>query len=154
MNAVTLQTVLQRKMVRFVHGNDTNIIDCIFSNNEAQDGNGAAIYIVGQNTTIIGSEFYNHTSENGTVYLVGNDCEIRDSYFHDNNASSSGACIYIEGNNAEISNTTFINNTAPNGGCIYIVGDNTKIDNDTKFISNNATNGAGVYVNGSNTVVL
>ena len=138
----------------FVHGNDTKIIDCIFNNNTADDARGAAIYIVGHNTTVSGSEFYDHDSQNGTIYLVGDDCEIRNSYFHNNNATSTGACVYIEGNNAEISNTTFYNNTAPNGACVFIVGNHTLIDNDTKFISNNATNAAGVYVNGSNTAIV
>ena len=138
----------------YVYGNHTNIINSTFNNNTAVDACGAAIYIEGQNTTVVGSEFYDHNSQNGTIYLVGNDCEISDSYFHNNNATSTGACIYIEGNNAGISNTTFANNTAHDGGSIFIVGDHTVIENDTKFIDNNATNGAGVYVNGSNTEIV
>ena len=73
-----------------MYGNDTKIIDSIFINNSAV-GNGAAILIEGQNTTVIGSEFYEHTSANGTVYLVGNDCTFKDTYFHDNEADDKGA---------------------------------------------------------------
>lgn len=80
----------------FVHGNDTKIIDCIFNNNTADDARGAAIYIVGHNTTVSGSEFYDHDSQNGTIYLVGDDCEIRNSYFHNNNATSTGACVTLK----------------------------------------------------------
>ncbi|WP_171776176.1 DUF11 domain-containing protein [Methanobrevibacter ruminantium] len=138
----------------YVYGNHTKIIDSTFNNNTADDSCGAAIYIRGDNTTVVNSEFYNHTSENGTIYLVGNDCKIKDSLFHDNDADSTGACIFVEGNRAEIGNTTFVNNTAPNGGCVFIIGDHTLVDNDTKFITNNATNGAGIYVNGSNTMIL
>ena len=134
----------------FVHGNDTKILDCIFDSNQAQDGAGAAIYIVGQRTVINNSEFFNHLSDNGTVFLVGDNCSISNSVFHDNEAKYEGACIYIEGNNAKINNTSFISNNATDGGCIYIVGQNTNISN-SEFINNTAENGAAVYINGHDT---
>ncbi|WP_458457036.1 hypothetical protein [Methanobrevibacter sp.] len=137
----------------YIYGNDTKILNSFFDANVADSGNGAAVYIFGDRTVIDNSEFYNHESDNGTVYIKGANTEINDSTFKDNTAEN-GAGVYIVGKNTEISGTDFDSNEASeNGAGVYINGDNTKINSESTFENNLAVNGAGVYIEGKNTEI-
>ncbi|MBR6023814.1 MAG: DUF11 domain-containing protein, partial [Methanobrevibacter sp.] len=132
----------------FVEGNGTHIVNCLFDSNVADSGNGAAVYIIGQDTNIEGSTFINHECDNGTVYIVGANTRITGSTFKDNVATSNGAAVYIEGDNTKIYSSNFVQNDASNGGAVYIEGNNANLTSNT-FNRNNASNqGGAVYIDG------
>ena len=138
----------------YVFGNNTKIIDSTFNGNVAESGNGSAIMIKGINTTVTNSKFYNHTSDNGTVFIIGNNTKIINSIFENNTANNNGAGIYVKGNNTLVNESIFINQNATNGGAVYLNGNNATIINST-FTNNTVTNqGGAIYVNGSNTKLL
>ena len=109
-------------------GDNSSAINCTFKDNYAVNGKGAAIYVKGENATIIESEFYDHESEMGTVYILGKNAEIINSTFENNTASKGGDGAYIEGDNSYIENSTFVNNNATEqGGALHLQGDHIKI---------------------------
>ena len=93
-----------------ITGNNNRAINCTFHDNFATNGNGSAIYIHGENASIINSEFYNHECSRGTVYIIGNNSLIDNSTFENNTASRGGAGIYVEGDNTLVNNSIFNSN--------------------------------------------
>ena len=121
----------------YVYGDNATINENHFDDNFAYGGNGSAIIIYGLNTTVKNSEFFNHFSENGAVYIIGNEASILNSIFKHNIASFGGA-VFIDAIYSSLNNNTFTDNNATvHGGAVYINGDNATISNST-FLSNNA----------------
>ncbi|MER2013997.1 MAG: hypothetical protein ABS871_05050, partial [Methanobrevibacter sp.] len=119
-------------------GDYNSAIDCVFDDNFAINGTGAAIYVKGNHSTIHNSNFTNHEAEMGTVYVEGNYLNCTDSYFEGNVASHGGSGIYVEGDYTLINNTLFENNNASrHGGAVHSIGDNARILN-SQFYYNNA----------------
>ncbi len=122
----------------YILGDNATLIKCYFDDNFAHSGNGSAIYIMGVNATVDDSEFYNHDSGRGTVFIRGSHASILNSIFKNNTASLGGAGIYSIGNNSLVDDCTFENNNATvHGGAIHSYGNYIKVLN-SRFISNNA----------------
>ena len=112
--------------------------DCLFEDNFAVNGNGAAIFVKGLNASVINSEFYKHLCERGTIYIEGANASVINSTLKHNIASLGGAGVYIQGNNSLIYNSTFEDNNATvHGGAVHAHGDYARIIN-SNFYSNNA----------------
>ena len=145
-----------------ITGHYNSAIDCTFDDNFAINGKGAAIYVEGNHASIDGSNFTNHQSDMGTVYIEGNYFNCSDSIFNGNVASHGGAGIYVEGKDTYIYNTKFTNNNASrHGGAVHTIGNNARILN-SDFTYNNAipssTNtdyglGGAVYIDGANNTI-
>ena len=143
----------------YIKGDDNLIVDSYFDDNFAHSGNGSAVYVSGENGTISNSQFYNHDSHRGTVYVWGDDFTISDSIFKHNTAAFGGAGLYMEGDNSFVNNTLFEDNNASiHGGAIHTHGDNIRIWN-SNFVSNNAHPdeadhnqglGGAIYIRGDN----
>ncbi len=111
-----------------ITGNYNSAIDCIFDDNFAHGGKGAAIYVKGEHASVDNSIFTRHDSDMGTVYVLGNYFNCTDSVFEDNTAGHGGAGIYVEGNHTYIAHSSFKNNNASmHGGAIHTIGDYAKI---------------------------
>lgn len=122
----------------YVFGNHTLIETNHYDDNFAYGGNGSAIYLYGYNSTIKTSEFFNHTSERGTVYVIGNNSSILNTIFEHNIATRRGGAIYAEGDNALFDLNNFTDNNATiHGGAIHTHGDHIIISN-SNFTSNHA----------------
>ena len=142
-----------------ITGDNAVAKDSIFDDNMAHGGNGSAIYIYGENSSVINSEFYNHDCSNGTVYIIGNNASIDGSTFENNTASNGGAGVYVVGDDTLVNNSVFNNNSAIyHGGAIHSQGDNLIITN-SNFTSNTAIAstdnleqglGGAVFINGNN----
>ncbi|MBR6025034.1 MAG: DUF11 domain-containing protein [Methanobrevibacter sp.] len=142
-----------------ITGNYNNFINCTFWDNYATNGNGSAIYIHGQNSSVINSEFYEHECSRGTIYIIGDNTFIDNSTFENNTASRGGAGVYVVGNNTLVNNSVFNNNDAIfHGGALHSQGDNLRILN-SNFTSNTAIAstedmnqglGGAIYIEGEN----
>lgn len=94
-----------------------SITECIFKDNNAQ--NGACIYVANKNykTSIVGCHFNNNNAllYGGCIYSNKvNDMEILNNEFtYNNNATSGGSCIYGYGN-ITISSNSFYGNIGRN----------------------------------------
>ncbi len=142
-----------------ITGNNNRAINCTFWDNYATDGNGSAIYVHGQNSSIINSEFYEHECSRGTVYIIGDNTVIENSTFENNTALKGGAAIYVVGDNTFVDNSLFNKNSAViHGGAIHSHGDNLTITN-SNFTSNHAIAssddlnqglGGAIYIEGNN----
>ncbi|MBQ9025966.1 MAG: DUF11 domain-containing protein [Methanobrevibacter sp.] len=142
-----------------ITGNNNRAINCTFWDNYATNGNGSAIYVHGENSSIINSEFYEHECSRGTVYIIGDNTVIENSTFENNTASKGGAAVYVVGDNTFVNNSSFNNNSAVvHGGAIHSHGDNLTITN-SNFTSNHAIAstddlnqglGGAIYIKGNN----
>ena len=142
-----------------ITGNNNKAINCTFWDNYATEGNGSAIYVHGENSSVINTGFYNHECSRGTVYIIGNNTIIENSTFENNTASNGGAGVYVQGDNTLINNSVFKNNSAVyHGGAVHSQGDNLTITN-SNFTSNTAIAstddlnqglGGAVYIQGNN----
>lgn len=104
-------------------------------------------------TVISNSQFVNNVMSDaqGSVYL-GNDANIINNRFINNEASYGGA-IYVNGGtnaNILIKNNNFTSNKATSGGAIFSeLNSLTLIENNT-FEENSASNGGAIYLYGIN----
>ena len=122
----------------YIYGDNATVLTSHFDDNFAHSGNGSAIYIMGVNAKINSSEFYNHDAGRGTVFIRGSQANVLNSIFKANAATKGGAGIYSIGNHSTVDNVTFENNNATiHGGAIHSHGDYIRVLN-SKFISNNA----------------
>ena len=145
-----------------ITGHNNTAIDCTFDDNFAINGKGAAIYVEGNNASVISSSFTNHKAEMGTVYIEGKNTKVISSDFKSNTASHGGAGVYIEGDNSYVYNTKFEdNNASMHGGAIHTIGSKTVIDS-CNFYDNNAIPrsndlnyglGGAVFINGSHNLI-
>lgn len=122
----------------YIFGDNATVMKCYFDDNFAHSGNGSAVYVMGVNATVDLSEFYNHDAGRGTVFVHGSHASVLRSQFRANTASSGGAGIYSIGNHSLVDDCTFENNNATiHGGAIHTYGDYIRVLN-SRFISNNA----------------
>ena len=141
-----------------ITGHNNTALNCIFDDNFAVNGKGAAIYVKGDHGSVIDSLFTNHDSDMGTVYVEGDYFNCTHSTFEANHASHGGAGIYVEGNYTYVYDSEFRNNNASmHGGAIYTIGDHARILN-SEFKYNNAIPntanpdyglGGAVYIEGN-----
>jgi predicted outer membrane repeat protein len=118
-------------------GSDNCIIDhCYFNGNyiiNDTGGHGGAVDIVGDDATIINSEFLNNGAFYGGAIFAGNssgNTNITNVTFDSNYASIDGGAIQIRGSSVLLNDTRFYSNTAErSGGAIYVggTGDSNKI---------------------------
>ena len=170
----------------FLDADNTKILNCVFLNNVALEGFGAAIDIYANNPYIFNCSFKNNSAafggairwlskgngiilncsfENnkatsdeytplgGAIYKNGDWCDIVNSTFK-NNSATSGSAIYVE-NSATIDGCTFKENSAGSEGAIFITYNDVVIRN-SLFDSNYAMRyGAAIYSwSGSDNIVV
>ena len=144
-----------------ITGDYNTAVDCIFEDNYAHSGDGAAIYVKGDHATVSSSQFYEHDSVNGTVYIIGDDALVEDSIFMHNTAYHGGAGVFIDGDNTIIDNNIFENNTARiHGGAVHTRGNNITISNN-EFYNNTAIPdenpdtglGGAIYIDGRDNTI-
>ena len=139
-----------------LHSNNCNITDCTFKNNGAYNY-GGAIYLEGENNSVINSKFEDNEVSNsldssvitfgGAIYSKGKGLTIDTCTFTDNSAiNGNGGAVYVEGDNNIIFNSTFNNNVLSNtlnstsligGGAIYS-NSNGLLINKSSFRQNKA----------------
>ncbi|WP_409199629.1 beta strand repeat-containing protein [Methanobrevibacter sp. DSM 116169] len=119
------------------------------------NGMGGAIYNSGNNTTLIDNVFSGNLAQSqyyigagGAIYNVGN-LNINGGKFTDNTATSGGA-LYNEKGNIIINNVEFISNNCDEGGAIYNKGNLTIIDG--LFKDHNSNWGAIIRNTGNITI--
>ncbi|WP_297826011.1 right-handed parallel beta-helix repeat-containing protein [uncultured Methanobrevibacter sp.] len=144
--------------------NDVNgsISDNEFINGSAE--NGGAIFITGNNYNISNNEFRNNNATNygGAIFTQKISNVLMDNNTFNNNTAQMGGAVLIDypqnygltpanryqNENVTISNSTFDNNSAELGGAVVVYSDNTLVANST-FTNNNATRyGSGALVSG------
>ncbi|MBQ9025488.1 MAG: DUF11 domain-containing protein, partial [Methanobrevibacter sp.] len=126
---------------------------CAESDAETSTG-GGAIYVEGKNATVSDSKFNaNSALKGGAIFIIVNETKVIGSNFTDNSAfnfddetKGVGGAIYLENaHNSEIIESNFVNNTASiNGGAINWneCADNGRIENSV-FENNTASEDGG-----------
>ena len=114
-----------------------------------------------QTVDIIGSNFYNNSSNNngGVIYNVGSrDQSVQNSRFYQNSSYFGGAIYYAPAGNTTISGSTFVGNTANMaGGAIAYVTPGTASEltiSNTTFKNNNAQQGGALYIKSDSEINL
>lgn len=127
-----------------------NLTGCTINNNNAS--NGGAISNAGK--TIIDNCIFegNTGSLGGAFYNRSNECEIKNSTFNGNIATSYGGAIINLGGATIVSQNNIIkNNQAVYGGGIFNYAANDVITSENDVITlNTANSGAGVFINRGN----
>lgn len=115
----------------------------------------------GDNGTIANCEFRDCTANNdeigigGALFIIGENCTIINSTFENNRAFKYGGAILTYGSNTRIINTKFKNNVAdgPHGGALMIYADNCLVENST-FTNNHCKDFGGAISVGNVTHVV
>ena len=126
-----------------------------FTNNNAGNDNGGALYIQGANSVVdncnfIGNEVTAGHLYGGAVALYGSASSISSSNFERNKAGSGGA-VLIQASNIDIDNCNFTSNSATSsGGAIYIANNfhNASMSY-CNFEDNAAASGKAIFAAGS-----
>lgn len=168
----------------YIWGNNTNVINCNFTNNTASE-DGGAIYIDGVNCTLnhtvfIGNVAHNDggaiewNGNNGRVYdltAIGNYADSEEGYYYGNSSegSSKGGTLVLSGNNTvldklNISNSRVFANhyDGPKplqGGAVFLTGHNCNItnsvfDNCSLNYSTGKSYGGAMYIIGNNATLV
>ena len=128
---------------------DLTVSHAYFESNDAQGGDGGAIYSF-DTTTVSNARFTeNYASIDGGAIYSRSIFDVSDSYFKDNEAEDGGAILSrgTEGGHS-ISNSVFQENSADfAGGAVYSV-DDVAISSST-FTTNSASSGGAVYADNS-----
>ena len=136
------------------YGDDGNLENCTFINNDAGSYSGGAIYAQGDNLNISNSRFIdNKASKAAGIYVFSENVTIKNSTFINNGGGSYGGAISVKANNLNIINSTFTGNTVTyQGGALYLDDGNDVNIVDSRFINNFAsTSGGAIYwVKGKN----
>ena len=124
----------------FIRGSDTNIGEASFTNNNATK------YL----SFNLDSKYQSYNSMGGAIGIVGNNSLIYNSTFYNNTAigkriRSYGGAIAIQGYNTTLAGTDFEDNEAIIGGALYFSGQLNDI-NDTEFRDNHAVQGGAIYI--------
>ncbi|MBQ6628383.1 MAG: right-handed parallel beta-helix repeat-containing protein, partial [Methanobrevibacter sp.] len=136
----------------YFHGIGITISNSTFNNNVAQQHAGLYLQVDGQTGNIIGCNFTNNNATNGdggAIYDYSSRVvTVSDSRFENNSASGNGGAIFVTSRACTVvADSHFINNTAGvNGGAIYVAGDNVTVTS-SEFTQNKAINGSAIYVN-------
>ena len=168
----------------YIWGNNTNVINCNFTNNTASE-DGGAMYIEGVNCTLnhtvfIGNVAHNDggaiewNGDNGRVYdltAIGNYADSDEGYYSGNSSegSSKGGTLVLSGNNAvldkiNISNSRVFANhyDGPKplqGGAVFLTGHNCNItnsvfDNCSVNYDKDKSYGGAMYIIGDNATLI
>jgi predicted outer membrane repeat protein len=131
--------------------NDSNPIltNCKFIKNNARIG--GAVYNLNSNPTFINCIFTNNYADDGAGMSIS--CsetthalsfELIDCTFENNNTKNTGGGLIIYSCDLVLTNCFFIGNSASQGGGIYSGSGNPQLTN-CQFISNSASEGGGMY---------
>ena len=160
---LTLKNINIKNFVnKCVYTADTNlnIENCVFTNNNALERSGGAIFhynraYATKNLNIANSKFYNNKAYNGGAVFTSGTAKtnIANSLFDGNVAKNNGGALitdtgfrFTAPSSTTIDNSVFINNKANKGGAIY-EGIPLNASN-SKFINNHAVSEAGaIYRN-------
>jgi len=128
----------------YINGGNPSIINCTFSNNNANGNGGGGVYINGGNPSITNCTFSNNYGVLGGGVLSAGNTSITNCIFVNNNADIGGG-VYINSGYTSITNCSFYNNTAYKYGgainsetCVFSIS-NSVIN------SNFSPYGAGLY---------
>lgn len=137
----------------FINGNELSITDSEFIHNTASMYAGGAVYVYNSaNINFSNLNFTDNfaNTSGGAIIWDCDDGKINQSNFINNSAKQNGGAIYLqESKNCNLTDSTFIYNDASTGGAIYWDIDNGTISNST-FISNSAEyNGGAVHWTGT-----
>jgi predicted outer membrane repeat protein len=160
---LTLKNINIKNFVdKCVYTVDTNlnIENCVFTNNNARERGGGAIYhhnraYATKNLNIANSKFYNNKANNGgAVFTFGTaKTNVVNSLFDGNVAKNNGGAMvtdigyrFTSPSSTKIDGSVFSNNKASNGGAIY--QEVPLYVSNSKFINNHADKEAGaIYRN-------
>ena len=136
----------------YVAGDDTNITNISASQCIVYGGDGGAIYIKGQNTTISESQFVQNrvlgNNRGGSIFIQGNSTNILNSTF-DMCTAYEGGVMYINGSHVLIEDYSCIRSFAYNdGGAIYVGGNHVEIKSFEMALTNATNNGGAIYISG------
>lgn len=96
------------------------IADCTFSQNEALQGAGGAVFVKGGSLVISGSEFCNnYGGDGGGIAAHDTIVNITDSSFKRNKAASAAGAVIFSGGNIVIRSTMITENTANTAVSIF-----------------------------------
>ncbi len=128
------------------HGSVT-VAGCLFVDNEAPTGNGAAIADAGESGTITiqSSRFVGNVTGvyGGAVFADEMNVAIEDSTFSNNSAGASGGAVAVLGDRTlTITESHFVGNEAEYGGAVASGTSLTSIER-TVFSANHGINGGG-----------
>ena len=144
----------------YISGNDLNVHNVNFTNNDADEGDGGALTIgIGSSSDF--SKYYDLIFENNSAYGNGgavsgtaSNINLTNMNFTSNSAWYGGALYWYSGSNLILTEQTYFNNSANNAGAVDIY--NTANTNLTKttFINNTAEVNAGaVWFNSDNGII-
>jgi len=118
-------------------------------------GCGGAIYISGNGSKIIKSEFeiYNSTNCGGALYVAGNDVNVSKSSFT-HGESKLGGVIYISGHNAYVEWCNLTRTHANDeGGLMYIAGDGATIADSRFNYAYSVNSGGSILIKGEKNLI-
>ncbi len=99
-----------------VYNIEINISNSVFSNNWDYR---EVLSIRSPYSNIINSTFSNNHGRDGIISCLG-ECNITNSLFTNNNASTAGAIYMVQGVNLTLNQSVFMNNNATSAGAIYV----------------------------------
>ena len=124
----------------YIIGDNATLINCNFTKNSAVLGAGA-IYIQGSSTFLDNCNVLNNSARDaGGIWIFGKENIINNSNISYNKAASktgNGGGVYYQGNNNTVSYSNIDHNSANNGGNVYMVANMAG----GKLIGCNITNG-------------
>ena len=143
------------------------IINCVFYQNTARDGDGAGIYCDGGSSAVISGcvfsenearpNYYGH-AHGGGIYCQNSTLVITNCTFT-GNRSAYGAGVFSKNNTVTITNCTFTGNVGistyvglASGGGLYCVDSISTITH-SLFTENSANDGGGLYIKGTSEIV-
>ncbi|MES2777560.1 MAG: choice-of-anchor Q domain-containing protein [Bacteroidota bacterium] len=132
------------------------LINCIFSNNINQQGNGGAIFNASSSPSLIGCSFTGNIAHQGSGAAIYNTTlsnpAITNCYFDGNRSYNAGGAVYNDASSPIFSNCSFSNNTAGLGGGIFNNNSSPAISY-CKFTVNTAGSGGAVTNYGGSPVI-
>lgn len=128
-------------------GNGALLIDCRFSENEADDGGALN---TGGTATLIRCNFYENRANDGAGIMNSGSLLLKDCTFSRNVAAHSGGALYdpVGFGVSEFTGCIFTENQAFNGGGIYTFSSSSPILSNCFFMGNFAKYDGGGYYNG------
>ena len=150
-------------------GINLEVTNTTFSNNQATEDAGGAIYFNSSGYLTISDCTFDDNSttgeaaHGGAIYFSStNDLNISGSTFDSNQASNSGGALYVFNGESEINNSTFENNSAGFGGAINLTsggraGQGIMTVNSSTFTENTTIDGEGggaIYLNEAQSLTI
>jgi parallel beta-helix repeat protein len=98
---------------------DPNVLNCTFSNNQADDGGGMYNYYSDPAVNNCTFSYNNSADDGGGMYNYYSDPLVVNCTFTDNNSTDNGAGMYNRDSDASVLNCTFSSNEGDDGGGMY-----------------------------------